>query len=649
MVSPIDRLAVSDIIPTELTLWPLCIPHTESRRTTCRDLYIVKAIAAIRVLAQYASHAAGNVAPSNAKSPPSNVCSLEPGAIVSDACASYSTLEQLNEAIHPYLHSITQNTDFFSHYRLSLFSKKCPFWDDENGMCGNVACAVNTLENEEDIPLVWRAKELGKLEGPTAQHPGKKQQREERKRPLHGSLGENVDESCVVEYDDECDDRDYCIPEDESATAKGDYVSLVDNPERFTGYAGVGAQQVWEAIYRENCFSKPPKIAKGSGQSAPTGSSSPFGSFGNQQQMVAANQLRNVMKEQAVQQKVQSAIAHGTAVARLDPVEFDDTCLEKRVFHRVISGMHASISTHLCYDYLNQTTGQWGPNLTCYEERLHNHPERISNIYFNYALIMRAVGKIRQHISDYSFCSEDPEQDARTKNSVLRLASALPSGPEIFDETVMFQDPDTIALKEDFRQRFRNVSRIMDCVGCDKCRLWGKVQTNGYGTALKVLFEFDENDSSKDPPLRRTELVALVNTMDRLSHSLSAIKDFRRMMDEREGHSGSIAPPVPEPSKEVLKAKLALEDLDHDGLPEEEVPDFRRDWDASNMTMWQEVMAEFHLVKRAFMYVLFQWTQLPSRLSKIFILEVGRLYNWWLGLVPGPRSWEIRIPRQDEL
>jgi len=29
----------------------------------------------------------------------------------------------------------------------------------------------------------------------------------------------------VVEYDDECDERDYCVPDDESATAKGDYVS----------------------------------------------------------------------------------------------------------------------------------------------------------------------------------------------------------------------------------------------------------------------------------------------------------------------------------------------------------------------------------------------------------------------------------------
>src|SRR4051794_37135434 len=94
------------------------------------------------------SHAASHATKSN--SPPPNVCDvsnksscsppqprsqsakttfqISPGAIVSDACASYNTLEQLNEAVQPYLESITRDTDFFSHYRLSLFSKKCPFW-----------------------------------------------------------------------------------------------------------------------------------------------------------------------------------------------------------------------------------------------------------------------------------------------------------------------------------------------------------------------------------------------------------------------------------------------------------------------------------------------------------------------------------------
>ena len=47
-------------------------------------------------------------------------------------------------------------------------------------------------------------------------------------------------------------------------------------------------------------------------------------------------------------------------------------------------------------------------------------------------------------------------------------------------------------VKEEFKEHFRNVSRIMDCVGCDKCRLWGKIQTSGVATALKILFEIDE-------------------------------------------------------------------------------------------------------------------------------------------------------------
>lgn len=77
-----------------------------------------------------------------------------------------------------------------------------------------------------------------------------------------------------------------------------------------------------------------------------------------------------------------------------------------------------------------------------------------------------------------------------------------------FDEADFFAGPDAVVsffepetrqikltcqiLKEQFKTHFRNVSRIMDCVGCDKCRLWGKLQVSGFGTALKILFELDE-------------------------------------------------------------------------------------------------------------------------------------------------------------
>jgi ERO1-like protein beta len=90
-------------------------------------------------------------------------------------------------------------------------------------------------------------------------------------------------------------------------------------------------------------------------------------------------------------------------------------------------------------------------------------------------------------------------------------------------------DPTISGLKAEFRERFRNVSRIMDCVGCDKCRLWGKLQTSGYGTALKVLFEYDP-ENPDDFHLRRTEVVSLVVTLQRLSHSIWAVEQFREMI-----------------------------------------------------------------------------------------------------------------------
>jgi ERO1-like protein beta len=473
-------------------------------------------------------------------------------------------------------------TDFFSYYRLNLYNKKCPFWSDEEGLCGNIACAVTTLENEQDIPDIWKAEELSRLEGPKAHHPGKKEQREER--PLHGELGEDVGESCVVEYDDECDERDYCVPEDESASAKGDYVSLLDNPERFTGYAGEGAHQIWEAIYRENCFSKPGSNAKS--QEA-GGLASPFGGFSGLQGQ-AAQDLKSVMKE------------HGQ-----DNMDFDDECLEKRVFYRVISGMHASISTHLCYDYLNQSTGKWGPNLQCYKQRLHTHPERISSLYFNYALMARAAGKLKDYVQDYTFCTGDPKQDRRTKNMALKVANTIPAGPEIFDESVMFRENPLgdagISLKEDFRNRFRNVSRIMDCVGCDKCRLWGKLQTAGYGTALKILFEF--NNDQPAPALRRIELVAFFNTLDKLSNAIKALGDFQRMLAEEKGLP---APEVVVEKKQQQQQVAEEVDLEDDDAWEKPKPK------PKPLTEWQKSKAEIHLVWSATKFILKSWIEIPQ-------------------------------------
>lgn len=483
-------------------------------------------------------------------------------------------------------------------------------------MCGNIACSVNTIESEDDIPLTWRSEELSKLEGPKAHHPPKDLRAKlPKESPLQGELGEGVGESCVIEYDDECDDLDYCVPEDEGSTGKGDYVSLVDNPERFTGYAGEGAHQVWNAIYQENCFLKPIET-----EFEEQSLNMPLGG------LEAVSDFRNMLQKESQKESL-----------RPDGLPFDNECLEKRVFHRLISGMHASISTHLCWDYLNQTTGQWQPNMQCYKERLHDHPERISNMYFNYALVSRAVAKLRKHLKNYTFCTSDPAQDFDTKQRMNQLTDVLARPPKIFNEDVMFQDPATQGLKEDFRNRFRNVSRLMDCVGCDKCRLWGKVQTSGYGTALKVLFEYDETKNGENPPLRRTELVALINTLGRISHSLAAARSFHEAFESGQEHAlplqsrhghGSGAASEGDPAIDRVKEADGRwfrdgtgnyyfepndRDWKYDGIQDQQD---RLPWERPqrhpDATMYDEMTSEWEMVRDTFVYVLRTWIGIPK-------------------------------------
>lgn len=494
-------------------------------------------------------------------------------------------------------------------------------------MCGNRACAVETIEDESDIPLIWRAEELSKLEGARAKHPGLAQQRERPKnRPLQYQLGENVDESCVLEEDDECDQRDYCVPEDEGEASKGDYVSLVNNTERYTGYSGMGARQVWDAIYKENCFS----------------AKSPQYSVLKPKPRQAAQNLKNIFQEYG-RQHVDTAD---------DMYPLDDECLEQRAFYRIVSGMHASISTHLCWEFFNQTTGEWVHNLECYKERLHTFPERISNVYFNYAILTRAIAKIRKHLESYTFCSGDLDQDFQTKQKVLELADRAAAAPHTFDESIMFQDPEVLDLKEDFRNRFRNVSRLMDCVGCDKCRLWGKVQTAGYGAALKILFEFDETKNGENPHLRRTELVALVNTLGRVSHSLDAIQKFRVAVNTGDKSVLNVKGPLPT-IKEVEEVKdepqeLTQQDQTAD-LDDLEDDPYEKADPLPARTLAEEFWSELDLVWRAYKLVLRSWVEIPFKFFSIFVMEMNRLWNFWLGLPVPDRSWELRFPSKDEL
>lgn len=219
----------------------------------------------------------------------------------------------------------------------------------------------------------------------------------------------------------------------------GDYFDLSLVPERYTGYSGPNAHRIWRSIYNENCF--------GLSEMSLMGGKSP-----------ALVSLPDSMSE-----------AFGDDDREIDHAEH---CLEKRVYYKVISGMllnlshtaaltrkpglHASISTHVCLEFLNQTTGEWvstlalhhsaelmssfqAPNLQCFVEKVASHPERLQYIYFNTVVLLRAVSRLGPYLAAYDYCSTGTHEDDQITldkiNKVVNIAHNIGR----FDETVLFR------------------------------------------------------------------------------------------------------------------------------------------------------------------------------------------------------------------
>ncbi|URE39065.1 Endoplasmic, partial [Musa troglodytarum] len=268
--------------------------------------------------------------------------------------------------------------------------------------------------------------------------------------------------------------------DDETDNTAMTYVNLQLNPERYTGYAGPSAQRIWAAVYQENCPQYPS----------------------------------------------------------------EDLCHEKKVMYKLISGLHSSISVHIASDYLlDAFANLWGQNLELLYDRVWKHPDHVRNLYFVYLFVLRAVTKAADYLEQAEYNTGNPIEDLKTQSLVRQLLynpKLLSACPVPFDEAKLWQGENGPELKQQIQKQFRNISAVMNCVGCEKCRLWGKLQVNGLATALKILFSVDgENNQNQPLQLQRNEVIALFNLLNRLSESIKFVHDMEPLMEKMERHDSN--------------------------------------------------------------------------------------------------------------
>ncbi|XP_042307617.1 ERO1-like protein beta isoform X3 [Sceloporus undulatus] len=425
--------------------------------------------------------------------------------VLDDCLCDIESIDEFNNfKIYPKIQKL-QERDYFRYYKVNL-KRPCPFWADD-GHCSIRDCHVEPCP-ESKVPVGIKAGSANKalpaaaqriLYSKIANHTKEFEDCEQASKlgAINSTLSNQSKEAFIdwARYDDS---QDHFCELDDERSPDAQYVDLLLNPERYTGYKGPSAWRVWNSIYEENCF-KPRSVYRPLNPLAPS----------------------------------------------------KGLCLEKRVFYKLISGLHASINLHLCANYLLEETWgrpRWDHNVKEFTRRFaptetkSEGPRRLKNLYFLYLVELRALSKVASYFerSIVDLYTGNAQEDMETKSLLLEIFRDTKSFPMHFDEKSMFagDKKEAKSLKEEFRLHFKNISRIMDCVGCDKCRLWGKLQTEGLGTALKILFSekeiknLPENSPSKGFQLTRQEIVALLNAFGRLSTSIRELQNFRVLLQQ---------------------------------------------------------------------------------------------------------------------
>ncbi|XP_075934712.1 ERO1-like protein alpha isoform X1 [Anarhichas minor] len=433
-------------------------------------------------------------------------CFCQVSGDLDDCTCDVETIDGFNNhKLFPKLQTLLES-DYFRFYKVNL-NKVCPFWR-VGGDCGLKDCAVKPCSpNQVPEGIRSSSQDQGSAEVKDCEQP-------ESLGAVDVSLSEETREALLnwSKHDDEAER--FCVVDDEESP-DSQHVDLLLNPERFTGYRGPEAWQVWNSIYEENCF-KPFTIKR------PVVPNSFHSSSGSE--------------------------------AKLFYSWLEGQCVEKRAFYRLISGLHASINIHLSARYLLDDSWfqrKWGHNASEFRQRFDSEltagegPKRLRSLYFLFLIELRALAKALPFFQRPSFrlFTGRPEEDRRHKELLLHILQLARSFPLHFDETSLFagDEKEAAKLKEDVRLAFLNISRIMDCVGCFKCRLWGKLQTQGLGTSLKILFserQIEALPSSGDQrpsfQLSRQEIVSLLNAFGRISTSIRELKNFRSLLAEEQ-------------------------------------------------------------------------------------------------------------------
>ena len=94
-----------------------------------------------------------------------------------------------------------------------------------------------------------------------------------------------------------------------------------------------------------------------------------------------------------------------------------------------MSGLHASVNTHISNAFVDQDTLEHVNNQTYFLEKIGNHKERVKNLHFIYAVVVKALKMMEPVLlNDVYSTGIDKKADRDTELLIRDLIRKLSSG-----------------------------------------------------------------------------------------------------------------------------------------------------------------------------------------------------------------------------
>ena len=207
-----------------------------------------------------------------------------------------------------------------------------------------------------------------------------------------------------------------------------------------------------------------------------------------------------------------------------------------KILSQLVDGMHASITVHVsnkhCLAQVAASCARWGVNHQQLNEQILDRPDRVSALWFTFMVLQKAVVSVSPQLLVSGW------DDATEADSITALIKQLQKPPadsqdvsciDDFVQTELLSGEATATLAA-MHKNFRQIRTLVDCVGCQRCKLWGVVHLEGFEVALQLLVN---QSAGVDAQPTQTQVVALLNTFNQLSLAVGFVSEALKITKPR--------------------------------------------------------------------------------------------------------------------